>query len=205
MSRIRTKSTKSIGIDIRSGCFEEECKAQNINFINANAEELPFKDSIFDVVVMSEVLEHIINPARAMKGVERVLKKGGVFLFTAPNKGALDFLDVLNLKHRFPKFYCYFNAIFKIESDIIRANIKENPFHRHYSVQGLKDILPGNFKIETIQYHGFLLCYIIDIISSLYRKTTERTLTFLYKIAKYDYGIHYGSISYGLVLKFRKL
>lgn len=204
LSSIGTRSKNAIGIDIRSGCFEKRYKSHNIKFINANAEQLPFKDEAFDVVIMSDVLEHIINPKNAIKEIDRVLSKGGFFLLTVPNKGALDFLDVLNLKHRFPILYHYFNIIFKTESDIVKAGIKESSFHRHYSVQELKDVLPKNFKIEIMQYHGFLLCYILDIIAVLYKKITKNPPPFLYNIAKYDYAIDYGPISCALALKFKK-
>jgi 2-polyprenyl-3-methyl-5-hydroxy-6-metoxy-1,4-benzoquinol methylase len=49
------------------------------------AEGLPFVDSSFDVVVMSEVIEHLLQPERAVWEVARVLKPGGVFVMTTNN------------------------------------------------------------------------------------------------------------------------
>jgi 2-polyprenyl-6-hydroxyphenyl methylase / 3-demethylubiquinone-9 3-methyltransferase len=49
------------------------------------AEDLPLPDAHFDAVVMSEVLEHLADPAPALAGVARVLKPGGLFLATVPN------------------------------------------------------------------------------------------------------------------------
>lgn len=45
---------------------------------------LPFPDDHFDGVVLTEVLEHCIDPARAMREVTRVLKPGGLLLVTSP-------------------------------------------------------------------------------------------------------------------------
>lgn len=52
----------------------------------ANAEKLPFRTNFFDIVLMSDVLEHVGNPALAAKEAIRVTKPGGVILATVPNE-----------------------------------------------------------------------------------------------------------------------
>ncbi len=52
----------------------------------ASAEELPFPDEHFDVLVSDNVLEHLAQPERVFAEVRRVLKPGGRFLFKTPNK-----------------------------------------------------------------------------------------------------------------------
>jgi SAM-dependent methyltransferase len=60
------------------------------------AEPLPYDDASFDGVVCIEVLEHIDGHQQLFKEIERVLRPGGVFLFTTPNvmsiKSRLSFL-----------------------------------------------------------------------------------------------------------------
>jgi SAM-dependent methyltransferase len=46
----------------------------------ADAENLPFENESFDVVIMDAVLEHIPNVSAAFKEVGRILKPGGVFI-----------------------------------------------------------------------------------------------------------------------------
>jgi glycosyltransferase involved in cell wall biosynthesis/SAM-dependent methyltransferase len=68
------------------------------------AERLPYDDCSFDGIVCVEVLEHIDGHERLFQEVERVLKPGGVFLFTTPNvmsiKSRLSFLWT-GFKHSF--------------------------------------------------------------------------------------------------------
>jgi SAM-dependent methyltransferase len=45
---------------------------------------LPFMDDSFDGLILTEVLEHCINPHGAMREVFRVLKPGGLLLVTSP-------------------------------------------------------------------------------------------------------------------------
>ena len=54
-------------------------------FAQSTAENLPFDDASFDVVVMSEVIEHLLRPELAVWEVARVLRPGGVFVMTTNN------------------------------------------------------------------------------------------------------------------------
>jgi 2-polyprenyl-3-methyl-5-hydroxy-6-metoxy-1,4-benzoquinol methylase len=50
----------------------------------ASALQLPFKDNSFDTVVSTEVLEHVPDPLRAMREMQRVLKPGGRLILSTP-------------------------------------------------------------------------------------------------------------------------
>lgn len=47
---------------------------------------LPFKNDVFDFVIATEVIEHTVNPKEAIRAMNRVLKPGGLFILTTPNK-----------------------------------------------------------------------------------------------------------------------
>jgi SAM-dependent methyltransferase len=49
------------------------------------AEKLPFRDKTFDVVVMSEVIEHLLRPELAVWEISRMLRPNGVFIMTTNN------------------------------------------------------------------------------------------------------------------------
>ncbi len=48
--------------------------------------ELSFENDLFDVVICSEVLEHLKEPRMVIKEIYRVLKKDGLAIITTPNK-----------------------------------------------------------------------------------------------------------------------
>lgn len=75
--------TTGSDISTDSVTFVREC---GINAVTANAEErLPFDDESFDCVVFGEVLEHLVDPDRALQNISRVLRKGGSLVVTTPN------------------------------------------------------------------------------------------------------------------------
>lgn len=52
---------------------------------NQNLEALTFGDGTFDVVITSDVMEHVRLADRAHREIRRVLKPGGIYLFTVPH------------------------------------------------------------------------------------------------------------------------
>lgn len=60
---------------------------------------LQFPDEFFDVVIISEVLEHIKNGEKVLSELTRVLKKDGIFLFTAPYLSSHNLINYQKYNH----------------------------------------------------------------------------------------------------------
>lgn len=79
-------SSKIIAIDISKGKGEAwEIIWDNVYFVIADAQNLPFKDGVFDKIFSIEVLEHLPDERRALNDIYRVLKPSGAFVLTAPH------------------------------------------------------------------------------------------------------------------------
>jgi len=106
---------------------------KNINVVCSDLYLLPFKDKVFDAVILSDVVEHLSTPRKVYKEIHRVLKSNGyIIVSTAPNKKnifyvLLKFLSYLGLRHR--------------EIDPLHIN-EQSPF------QLMKELEQGGFKIE---------------------------------------------------------
>lgn len=59
-------------------------KIKSINILDWMPEILPYKDNTYDYVVMGQLLEHLDDPAKAVKEAIRVLKVGGVLALSVP-------------------------------------------------------------------------------------------------------------------------
>lgn len=59
---------------------------ENVEFVQATVPPLPFADESFDYVVSFQVIEHIKHDREFVREVHRVLKKGGKFIVSTPNR-----------------------------------------------------------------------------------------------------------------------
>lgn len=57
----------------------------NRNIKIGSAESIPFNDKTFDLVVMDQVLEHLVDPMQAFKEAKRVLVDGGLLCLGVPD------------------------------------------------------------------------------------------------------------------------
>ena len=76
------------GLDISGTCIERaRNRYSNIEFEQGDIEDTRFEDSSFDVILLSGVLHHFPDIARAVHECYRILKKGGCILAYDPHRG----------------------------------------------------------------------------------------------------------------------
>lgn len=73
-------SSEYLGLEIDT---PENCLKKQADFFY-DGHHMPFEDSSFDSIVCNEVLEHVFNPDDFLDETYRILKQGGVVLFTMP-------------------------------------------------------------------------------------------------------------------------
>ncbi len=77
----------------------------NVDYV-ADAHYLPFKNKIFDGVLIQAVLEHVVDPQLVVSEIYRVLKKDGLVYAETPfmqqvHEGAYDFTRYTVVGHRY--------------------------------------------------------------------------------------------------------
>jgi ubiquinone/menaquinone biosynthesis C-methylase UbiE len=65
--------------------FAELRSPLQVSLVRCDGERTPFADVSMDVVVMSEVIEHLLRPELAVWEIARVLRPGGIFIMTTNN------------------------------------------------------------------------------------------------------------------------
>lgn len=82
---LNTKVSNLIGMDISLGMLEI-AKKTGQKVVQAESENIPFKDEIFDVVFSFSVLQSSDNLNKSVKEIKRVLKPRGLFIMTYLDK-----------------------------------------------------------------------------------------------------------------------
>jgi len=55
----------------------------------ASAQELPFEQGVFNVVIIKHIVEHLPDPAKAINEIGRVTEKDGILILATPNLDSL--------------------------------------------------------------------------------------------------------------------
>ena len=128
-----------VGIDVDRNALKEFEKRLNLtgHWVDVDSEDFPFDDAQFDVVVFSEVMEHLRFPQKALREIVRVLKPNGRLIGSVPN--------AFRLRNRL-KFLC--GNPYEVDASHLRS----------YSYTSLRHELFGQFKqIEIHPISGHLL------------------------------------------------
>ncbi|MCA9444966.1 MAG: class I SAM-dependent methyltransferase [Candidatus Omnitrophica bacterium] len=111
------------GIDYHTPAIDfakEKYQRDNLTFLQHDANKpLPFEDDTFDLIVSSEVLEHIANQEALIQEVKRVGKKGKFVIFKTPQ--SVDGAEDDNPHHHHTFTYEEFEKLFK--ENFTKANV----------------------------------------------------------------------------------
>lgn len=77
------KNVDKFGIDISVGMAKESRK-KGIEACKGNVEKLPYVDNLFDMVVCTDVLEHVFDLNKTVSEIKRVLKPNGYLIVRVP-------------------------------------------------------------------------------------------------------------------------
>ena len=72
-------------------------RTQTARYIEADAYQLPFADSSFDVITAMDFLEHVEDPAKVIQEAARVLRPGGLFFFHTFNRNWISYIVVIKM------------------------------------------------------------------------------------------------------------
>jgi len=94
-------SNKKIGVELSEKRISQALKSYpDLKIKIADVTHLPFEDNTFDVIVCSEVLEHVSGYEQAIKEFKRCIKPDGHVVLSFPNEFAVSIGRLLLL--RFP-------------------------------------------------------------------------------------------------------
>lgn len=81
---------QTYGMDLNHWAVKQSKAVVNTSSLQtASAQELPFADASFNVVIIKHIVEHLPDPAKALTEIGRVTEPGGTLILATPNLGSL--------------------------------------------------------------------------------------------------------------------
>lgn len=139
-------TTRRVGVDISSRILETARSQCDAELYQANLERLPFAEAEFDLVLCSQVIEHVVDASAAVGELARVLRPGGTLILSTDNRRNL-VTKALNLPR---------TAGTRVLRQRGRRGLIESPAHA-YTQDELRELLgSSSFEIthlETFRFH----------------------------------------------------
>ena len=159
---------KAIGLDANSAVVKKSQTSlpENVELVTITVgEKLPFPDETFSSVSLFGVLEHIHDQDKLLKELNRVTKKGGLFVVAVPGKHFFSFMDMGNWKFVFPRTHRvfvttwkgkeYYQGRYAANKDGLIGDIEaEKAWHQHFSKIELATLL-SKYSFEKVAVDGF--------------------------------------------------
>ena len=88
-NQAKNKGFEVEGIEFSKAAVEYGRKTFGIKYYEQDIVSLKLKNDFYDVITMSHVLEHIVDPKKVISELHRILKPGGIMLLAMPNFASL--------------------------------------------------------------------------------------------------------------------
>ena len=143
-----------VGIDINEESIKQ-CKKKGLKNVHImNGIKTSFENEQFDIIIASDVLEHIKQEEKALKEWKRILMKNGKLLVFVPA----------------------FNSLWSDHDNVSRH-------YRRYTKKSLKNcLIKASFKLEKISYWNFISFFPASLVRFLQRYSTKKNKDQLYNI-----------------------
>jgi SAM-dependent methyltransferase len=151
LSRYRKAGARTVGLDLTARAVSLSARRFELeglrgDFVEANAEDLPFSEGVFDLVLSMGVLHHTPRTGRAVAEIHRVLKPGGVFLIMLYHKNSLAYRFAFALG-RFLK-PAFFGK--SMQEMVNRVDGERNPIGKVHSRSDLARLLSAFNEVEML-------------------------------------------------------
>ena len=133
--KLKNEGWETYGVEISELAIEYARKMRHLNIFNGFVEDAMFEDEFFDVIILSQVLEHLPNPLSTLKEINRILKNDGLLIISIPN---VESFDAKHFKKywtgwELPRHFYHFSPLSvelllnKAGFDILKKEFDNNP------------------------------------------------------------------------------
>ena len=123
---------------------------ENITLLNSEAEDLPFDDAYFDLIVSNNGINNVKEMEHVFQEISRTSTPGAQFVFT------------MNTAETMHQFYDSFEAVLNESGRPGEIDaMKQQIYSKRRPIEEIKDlVINSEFTIEHIYYDDFVLSFV---------------------------------------------
>ncbi len=191
----------------------------DISFRVCGLEQTAFEAGYFNVIILNDVLEHVIDERKALNEMCRILAPGGTLIITTPHRGLFSFMDpdnyVYHLRTKAPRLYrwLYRAKYRKAPPDDLKPGYEQ--LHRHYNREDFVRLLNGSdfqgrYEIDGLLRSGLVLgvfrSNLYEFLSLFLGIKLAGSLTRpLHWLADQEFFIPFGPLAYNIAIRVKKI
>lgn len=190
LSKFFGEGAKCFGCDLTQRAIEISSRRFNLLkgeaiFIVANAEELPFKDSSFDIITAMGVLHHTPKTTEAIQEIYRVLKTGGKFVLMLYHKNSILYRFYMPLRLLIYLFKRIWDPV-SLRDLVNKVDGEGNPLGKVYSRSEVKRMVSHFKNVRTLTY--LVEAYEIPLVGRLLGVRFREILSYCFGWFLYTWG-----------------
>ena len=213
----KDKAVEAWGVDPNESFIGiAQKRYSDIHFHVCGLEQTPFEAEYFDVIILTEVLEHVANEKNALNEMCRILAPGGTFIVTTPHCGLFSFMDPDNYAyHLRTKTSRLYRWLYRAKHGQFPSQNQIKPgyeqIHRHYSRQDLTRLMNNSdfkehFEIQRVFRSGLFLGVfsqnLYEVLSMVFgMKLAAQLGKPLGWLAEKEYLISFGPLAYNIAIR----
>jgi SAM-dependent methyltransferase len=152
---LRERGARAVGLDLSIAQLRHARTRDPLPLVNANGEQLPFRDAAFDIVFCDHGAVSFCDPSTVVPEVARVLRAGGLFAFCATH----------------PLVYLTWDEARQRQSRRLRQTYDDLGLYD--DGEGTVDwVLPAGEWLALLRAHGFVLEDLIELRAAKDATTT---------------------------------
>jgi ubiquinone/menaquinone biosynthesis C-methylase UbiE len=201
-SIILSQENKVVSFDLSLKRLKNQPASNTIIRVNGNATELPFRNNLFDLIILQDVIEHIPEYEKLLAEVSRVTKSCGYIYLSSPNKHSL--INILSDPHWGVPFVALMSR-YQIKKYFLKyfnkKHLSRQDIAQLFSLDNISRIFNGTF--ERNLNTKFAVKWVVDGKEGVIWGKFHRILLSILMFAKIDkILLRIANNNYGIVNKF---
>lgn len=179
LSLIKNKCAKYLPFDISFNNLKriKDLSTPNVFPVEGDGYNLPFKNDKIDLIMISEVIEHLTHPIKVLKEAARVLKPEGKLVVSVPYKEQISYQICIHCNNPTPTHsHLHSFSIESMRGLLMQAGL--NPIKKSKSINKVLNRLHLNYYFRWIPYR------IWKILDSFFNLIIDKPTSLIFVCSK---------------------